>query len=169
MRQRARRNPTEENATIDILVVRFLDTRTDARWWQRLYETIGYVTTPVDDEGCFLDEKGLLAYVAREFGRDAYAIYFNPCAAKAVQKNPPSYLDRGVPQDFHGKPLEHLSMGFYRVTDAMAGRLAKLVGAKLPGYGKELRVAVPGRVEPMWLQRTIERGRTKRPWVWAVY
>lgn len=49
--------------------------------------------------------------------------------------------------------LTHISHGFYRVSDRDAGKLAKAVGAKLPGPGRELRVSMPdGKL--MWLQRT---------------
>ena len=75
------------------------------------------------------------------------------------------------PTDSKGRPLEHISYGHYRVSDAEAGRLARGVGKKLPEHGKELRVELPdGKLA--WLTRTIYRQYTdapKRGWVWALY
>jgi len=59
----------------------------------------------------------------------------------------------------------HISHGFYRVSDAEAGRMAREVGAKLPRYGYELRL------DHGALMRTPYRHHAdapKRGWVWAV-
>lgn len=64
----------------------------------------------------------------------------------------------------------HISHGFYRVSDAEAGRLARAVGKHLPKPGMELRVQLPdGRLA--WLQRTpmAGGGPRRRGWVWAIW
>lgn len=59
----------------------------------------------------------------------------------------------------------------YRVSDRIAGQLAREVGAALPRLGHELRVTVNGK--PYWLNRTPisrhPRFANKRGWVWCVY
>lgn len=71
-----------------------------------------------------------------------------------------------------GTNYKLIDTGFYRVTDAEAGRLAKATPLKrLPRRGYELRVTLTnGRTA--WLQRTAHqyyRDSPQRGWVWAVY
>jgi hypothetical protein len=67
-------------------------------------------------------------------------------------------------------PYQHISHGFYYVSDAIAGQLARAVNAKLPGPGRELRVEVaPGVLG--WLSKTPTRmlaGFPKRGWSWSI-
>ena len=65
-----------------------------------------------------------------------------------------------------------ISHGHYFVSDKEAGQLAKAVDRRLPGHGRELRVATPdGKL--WWLNRTPvahdPRFQTKRGWVWCIY
>ena len=66
---------------------------------------------------------------------------------------------------------QYLSHGHYRVTDAIAGRLAKDAGGKLPAHGMEMMVGLPNG-ESAWLSRTHliygEHRPPKRGWVWSV-
>lgn len=68
---------------------------------------------------------------------------------------------------------EDLRWNHYRVSDSEAGALAKGVGKKLPGAGRELRVELPdGRLA--WLAHTPYSWNAKtskkwpRGWVWCV-
>lgn len=55
-------------------VVRFHDTNTDRRWFNRDFDVIGRIRTAVD--GCVpLDSKELLAFVHAHYGSDACVIY----------------------------------------------------------------------------------------------
>lgn len=69
-------------------------------------------------------------------------------------------------------PYKPISHGFYRVSDAEAGKLARGVGKPLPSHGRELRVELPdGKLA--WLSRTPYSPRNwtdapKRGWVWSV-
>ena len=58
-----------------IRVLRFLDTREDARWFQRRHEDIGGVSNVRYCDGTLQDAPGLLAYVRANFGPDAWALY----------------------------------------------------------------------------------------------
>lgn len=75
----------------------------------------------------------------------------------------------------------HLSHGFYRVSDAVAGQLAKNVDRPLPRVGYALIVGLPAGAFPkdsvFHGAETAELSRTpmthstsapKRGWVWAV-
>lgn len=65
----------------------------------------------------------------------------------------------------------HIDSGFYRVSDKVAGKLAKSGPlGRLPHEGMEGRVFV-GNTQ-WWLTRTPYQHRTDSPargWVWAVY
>jgi hypothetical protein len=76
--RRRRRNPAEDaKFRKQLLVVRFLDNRRDARWWQRQHEELGHIETSfyADEPGIPANEKELLAVVAKHFGPDAFVIY----------------------------------------------------------------------------------------------
>ena len=78
---------------------------------------------------------------------------------------------------------EHMSHGFYRVTDVDARHLAKIIGAKLPRNGYELVLYAPSRREyatdggaRRWLLTRTPVSHDaygfkapERGWVWAVY
>lgn len=67
--------------------------------------------------------------------------------------------------------ITHLSYGFYVLSDADAGRLAKDAGTHLPRHGYELGVELPNGLKA-WLIRTPAMHgirMNKRGWVWAVY
>ena len=66
---------------------------------------------------------------------------------------------------------EHISHNFFRVSDAVAGQLARDAMVPLPAHGHQLNVALPGG-QLVWLIRTPTHyipGYPKRGWVWAVY
>jgi hypothetical protein len=76
---------------------------------------------------------------------------------------------------------KHLSHGFFRVSDAVAGRLAKDSGSPLPRLGHYLIVELPRDAfpedSPFYETKLAELSRTqmrystsapKRGWVWAV-
>jgi hypothetical protein len=76
------------------------------------------------------------------------------------------------------EPHTHMSHGFYRITDAEAGKLARGVSRPLPRHGYELRVVLSGG-QLAWLSRTPlssagarayghRAAAPKRGWVWAV-
>jgi hypothetical protein len=67
--------------------------------------------------------------------------------------------------------LDHISHGFYRVSDRDAARLAKDVGRALPKHGYELGVVLPNGLEA-WLARTPTSSipeMPKRGWSWSVH
>jgi hypothetical protein len=70
--------------------------------------------------------------------------------------------------------LAHLSHGFYRVSDADAGRIARHtgMGKKLPPHGRELAAVMPDTQAEVWLARTPTSaslpGGPKRGWVWSI-
>ena len=69
------RDPYAPEITYEqVLVVRFLDTATDRRWFMRAHETLGHVQNVAHAEGRVYDRKSLLAYVAANFGPDAFAV-----------------------------------------------------------------------------------------------
>lgn len=75
-----------------------------------------------------------------------------------------------APTDHAGRELEHISHGFYKVSDKEAVLLAKGVGKPLPRHGMELRVELfDGRLA--WLTRTPYQHHVDAPargWVWSV-
>ena len=58
----------------EVLVVRMLDNDESAPWFTRQHEELGTVTHPFDGPVPY-DETELLAFVRREFGDDACALY----------------------------------------------------------------------------------------------
>lgn len=61
----------------------------------------------------------------------------------------------------------------YRISDADAGKLARAAGKPLPGYGRELRVALPSG-QLAWLRREhypkrLHADAPKREWIWIVW
>jgi hypothetical protein len=67
--------------------------------------------------------------------------------------------------------LTHISHGFYRISDADAGKLARDANTHLPHHGYELAVVLPNGDEA-WLARTPStfsvKNSPKRGWVWSV-
>lgn len=78
------------------------------------------------------------------------------------------------PRDTQGQgmkmKLTHISHGFYRISDADAGKLARDANTHLPREGYELAVVLPNGDEA-WLARTsfkYYQNSPKRGWVWSV-
>jgi hypothetical protein len=79
-------------------------------------------------------------------------------------------------KEFGKNPGDHISHGFYRVSDAEAAELSRAAGQGLPPTGQELRVGLDSG-KTAWLSRTPTDALGKlfpskkypaRGWVWAI-